>query len=468
MRCRCEWLKGVTSLDVEARLAKYILDTTYEDLPPDIVDLGKNLTLTIFGTTIAGGMTEGLKVLLDQIKEWGGKKEATILIHGGQVPAYHAVLINSFMARALDLCDGIRPGMHVGSSVVPTALAAAELAGGCSGKEFVTALVVGAEVADRINLVSNYDGFDPTGICAIFAAAGAAARILRLREDQILHALAIAFNKSAGSFQSNIEGALSVRLIQGFTSQGGILSALLAKKGFNGPKNFLDGTYGYFHLYAKGKYDPQAVVGDLGERFEMRKTVFKRYPSCGDTLSSTDGILELVMEKGITPEDVRQIDIQVTPYAYRLTGNEFRIRDNPRVDAQFNIRYCVANALLRKSSRLEHFEESFVRDPKIMEIVKKINVSADPELDKRGETAMEMQVLTKSGTIHYKSIEVPTGSSEKPLTQQENMERFKNCTSYATKSISQKNIEKLVSSVRELEKIKDIRALIPLLIVEDS
>jgi 2-methylcitrate dehydratase PrpD len=451
-------------LSIEEKLVNYILDVKYEDLPSEIVDLGKNLILTIFGTTIAGAMTEGCKVLVKQIIQWGGKEEATILIHGGKVPAYNAVLINSYMARALDICDGIRPGMHVGSSVVPVALAASELAKGCTGKEFLTAVVVGAEVADRINLVSNYDGFDPTGICAIFAATVAASIILQLSREQVLNALAIAFNKSAGSFQSNIEGTLSVRLIQGFTSQSGMISAQLAKKGFTGPKSFLGGTYGYFHLYAKDKYDPEMVVGDLGKRFEISKTLFKKYPSCGDTLTSTDGILELVKEKGITPDDIVQIEIRVTPYAYKLTGNEFKIRENPRVDAQFNIRYCVANVLLRKSSRLEHFEKSSVMDPKIMDIVKKINVSPDLTLDERGETAMEMQVLTKGGTVYNKSIDFPAGFPEKPLTQEENMERFRNCMSYAKKALSHKNIEKLNSVVSGLEKIKDIRCLIPLLL----
>jgi len=424
--------------------------------------------LNIFGTTIAGAMAEGCKALVNQIKEWGGKEEATILLHGGKVPAHNAVFINSYMARALDFDDGIRPGMHVGASAVPAALASAELAGGCSGEEFLTALATGAEVADRINLVSDYDGFDPTGICSIFAATAACSRLLRLDLDQTWNALAIAFNKSGGSFQSNIEGTLSVRLIQGFVSQGAILSVQLAKSGFTGPKSFLEGTYGYFHLYAKDKYDPQAIVGELGKRFEINKTLFKKYPSCGDTLASTQAMLDLVREKNITPDDITQIDIKVTPYVYKLVGNPFQIRDNPRVDAQFNIQYCVANALLRKSSRLEHFEEPSVRDPKIMDIVKKIKVAPDPILDKRGETALEMQVLTKDGAVYHKSIDFPPGFPENPLTKEENAERFWNCISYAKKSLPRENIEKLVSFINELEEIKDIRCLIPLLIYQNS
>jgi len=453
---------------IEEKLVDYIYHTQHENLPAEVVNTAKNMTLTNIGTTIAGGMLEGCQSLVDQIKGWGGKEEATILLHGGKVPAHNAVFINSYMARALDFDDGIRPGMHVGASAVPAALASAELAGGCSGEEFLTALAMGAEVADRINLVSDYDGFDPTGICSIFAATAACSRVLRLDRDQTWNALAIAFNKSGGSFQSNIEGTLSVRLIQGFVSQGAILSVQLAKSGFTGPKSFLEGTYGYFHLYAKDKYDPQTVVGELGKRFEINKTLFKKYPSCGDTLASTQAMLDLVREKNITPDDITQIDIKVTPYVYKLVGNPFQIRDNPRVDAQFNIQYCVANALLRKSSRLEHFEESSVRDPKIMDIVKKINVAPDPILDKRGETALEMQASTKSGAVYHKSIDFPTGFPENPLTKEENMDRFRDCVRYAKKSLPRENIEKLISFINELEGIRDIRCLIPLLLYQNS
>jgi 2-methylcitrate dehydratase PrpD len=447
---------------IEEELVNYILNTKYQDFPAGVIDTAKHMILTIMGTSIAGATLEGCEALVEQTKGWGGKEEASILLYGGKVPAHNAALVNSYMARALDFDDGIRPGMHVGASAVPAALAASELAEGCNGKEFITALLVGAEVADRINLVSDYDGFDPTGICSIFAAAAAASRILGLDREQAWNALAIAFNKSGGSFQSNIEGALSVRLIQGFVAQGGILSAQLAEKGFTGPKHFLEGIYGYFHLYAKDKYDAFAVTGELGKRFEFSKTMFKKYPSCGDTISSTEAMLDLARDNDITPDNVAQITIKVTPYAYKLVGGPFTIGHNPRVNAQFSIRYCVANALVRKSSRLEHFEEFLINDRKIMDLIEKIKIEPDPILDERDETAVKMQVKTKSGDLYNKRIDVAAGFPERPLATEEIMERFWNCTGYAKKPLPQEKVEKLASLIGKLEEVEDIRSLIPL------
>ena len=135
---------GLNLYEIEEKLIDYIVNTQYEDIPTEVIATAKKLTLTIMGTTIAGAMLEGCEALVEQIKGWGGKEEASILLHAGKVPAHNAALVNSYMARALDSDDGIRPGMHVGASAVPAALAASELAGGCTGKEFLTALVVGA------------------------------------------------------------------------------------------------------------------------------------------------------------------------------------------------------------------------------------------------------------------------------------------------------------------------------------
>jgi 2-methylcitrate dehydratase PrpD len=454
-------------METERKLAEYLCEAKFDDLPVEPVDTIKNVILTVLGTTIAGATAEGCEALVNQVKEWGGKKEATILIHGGKVPAHSAALVNGTMARALDFCDAMVPGMHVGSSSIPAALAMAELVGGCPGKEFLTALVLGTEVAARINSISAYNGFDPTGICTIFATTAISGRILSLNSKQMLDALALAFNKAGGSFQSNIDGCLAVRVIQGFVSQGGVVCAQLAQRGITGPKNFLEGIYGYFHLYAKDRYDPPSIIGELGERFELNKTLYKKYPSCGGTLASTEAMLGVLAEHPLAPEDVAQVEVNVPPYSFRLVGGPFQIGDNPKVNAQFNIQYCVANALLRKSSRLHHFDEPSIRDPKIMEMTRKIVVTPDPSLDPDNLGFLlgaHIKVRTKSGTVYSKNVDVPRGMPGNPLSNEEHLERFRDCVEYGGSRLTKGTVERIISQVARLERAKDVRGLIPLLL----
>ncbi|MGD0237152.1 MAG: MmgE/PrpD family protein, partial [Syntrophorhabdales bacterium] len=367
--------------------------------------------------------------------------------------------------------DGMVPGMHVGSSSIPTALAAAELAGGCTGKEFLAAIVLGTELASRLNAVSVYDGFDPTGVCTVFGAAAIAGRILRLDEKQMTDALALAFNKAGGSMQSNIDGSLAVRVIQGFTSQSGIIAAQLARSGITGPRNFLEGIYGYFHLYAKDNYAMEAVTGDLGRRFEMEKTLFKRFPSCGGTLAPTDAVLTLVSQKEFPAEEIARVDVRVSPHVYKLVGGLFEIGENPKVNAQFNIQYCVANALLRKSSKLVHFDEAEIRDPRIMDLVRRIHVSPEPSLDDPASAtfsiAAHVKVTTKSGSVYdTKSADIPRGHPGNPLSQEEHMERLRDCLDYAGNPLPSGAVKKMLAIVERLEETEDIRALIRLLSVK--
>jgi len=451
-------------METERKLVEYICESNFEDIPPQPLGVVKNMVLTVLGTTIAGARAEGCEPLVNLYRGLAGAEEATILNYGGKIPAENAAFVNGVMARALDFCDAVEPGLHIGSSIVPAALAAAELAGDCSGRSFLTALALGTEVAVRLNLTeAAYDGFDPTGVCAVFAAATAAAKILQLDPEQTWNALALAFNKSGGSFQSNIDGSLAVRVIQGWVAQSGVSCARLARAGITGPKRFLEGVYGYFHLYGKDLLNPEGAAARLGEQFLLQNLMFKKFPSCGGTLGSTEVILGLIAENRLEPEMIDHIDVTVPPYIHKLVGHKFQIGDNPRVNAQFSIQYCVASALIRKSSKLQHFEESSVRDPDIMPLAQKVRVISDPALDARGHTALDMQVFTTSGDAYLKKMEIAPGFPGNPLTQAEHEERFWDCVNFASQPVKRQSAEKIISLITQLEELEDIRILIPLI-----
>jgi 2-methylcitrate dehydratase PrpD len=452
-------------MEVERRLVEYITITSYGTIPQEPLETVRNMILRVLGTTIAGSSAEGCEAMVDFYKRMGGREEATIMVHGGKVPAQNAAFVNSVMARALDFCDSMAPGIHIGSSAIPAAFAAAELAGGCSGRDFLTAITLGTELSARLNLSeSAYDGFDPTGICSVFAATAAAARILCLDTAQIWHALALAFNKSGGSFQANIDGSLAVRIIQGWVAQSGINCAQLARSGITGPVNFLEGVYGYFHLFGRDAVDSNSVTGELGKRFELQSTVFKKYPSCGLTQGCTEAILNLIDEEGLRPEVIDHIDINVPPYAHKLVGHPFRLSHNPTVNAQFSIQYCVASALLRGDAKFKHFEEAAVRDKDIMALLSKINVTADPELDKRGHTALDMDVFTAEGARYTKKVEIAPGFPGNPLKQEEHEKHYWDCLEFSPKGISNDKADKVLSFVNSIEEFEDICDMIPSLL----
>ncbi len=457
---------GRETAGLERRFVDFLMAGGFAHLPGDAVTMMKNVILNDLGATVGGATSEGCEAVLDLVRGWGGREEAGILIHGGRAPAPNAVFVNSVMARALDIDDHMPPGMHLGASAVPTALAAAELAGGCSGKEFLSALVHGFEMAIRINDASTYDGFDPSGVCGMFASVAAAGRILRLDAGQMSNALALGFNRPIQTFQSIVDGATAVRVGQGLISQAAVMSAQLAQTGITGPQNFLEGVFGYFHLYAGDEYDPSAVTRGLGTDFHLDKVAFKNYPSCGGTIAATDAILSLMQREHLTPEGVARVDVRVTPYIFDMTGGPFKIGSNPRVDAQFSIQYCVANALLRGESVLRHFDEDQVRDPRIVDLVERIHVSPDPtfkEARQGSSLRADMDVTTPAGHVYRVSIPIPSGFPGNPLSSERIGGLFREAARYGGRPLSEDNLEKIVALVDHLEDCQDVRDLIPLM-----
>jgi 2-methylcitrate dehydratase PrpD len=449
----------------EKSFVTYLRNLKYDDIPPNAIETVKLILLADIGTTIAGAREEGCGELRQMYLNRGGKPEATVLVFGDKLPVSHAALVNGVMSRALDFCDAMAPGLHMGSSLVPAALAAAELRDGCDGKSFLSALVAGAEIGARLNLTEDaYDGFDPTGVAGVFASTTAAAHILRLNEDQFANALALAFNKCGGSFQSNIDGSLAVRLIQGWVAETGVECALLAKNGLTGPANFLSGIYGYLHLFAKDKISGQNLLSGLGDTFLLQKTVFKKYPSCGLTQGVTELALRMIAKFDLEPGMITSIEIRLPPYAYRLVGHKFDIGHNARVNAQFSVQFCVANAIHRKASTLSHFTEEEIRSPGLTDLMNKIFIVSDEALNDRGHTAVDLFIKLTNGKELLDKLDIAPGFPGCELTYQEHLSRFEQCMDYTKILLPDSQKKKLLAMLESVESLADIRNIIGLTI----
>ncbi len=450
----------------ERRLAGFVHTHRRDQIPDDVVTVIRQMMLAVTGTVIAGAEEEGCAQLRADLVDRGGKPEATVMVHGDRLPAPSAALINAVMCRALDFCDAMSPGIHIGSSLIPAALAAAEMKGGCAGPEFIEALVVGAEAAARMNLTGeDYDGFDPTGVAGVFGATAAVARILELSEDQVLHAMALAFNRAGGSFQSNVDGSLAVRLIQGWVAETGLTCALLARNGFTGPERFLSGIYGYTHLFAKRRCEAGDLLEGLGERYDLKTAIFKRYPSCGCTQAATELTLNIRDEAGLRPDQIEAIEVRLPPYAFRLVGHDFHVGPNSRVDAQFSAQYCVANAVVRGASQLDHFRPEKIDNPEVLGLVPRIKVLSDPGLDNQGRTSADLNVLTRDGRAHHKLLEIAPGYPGNPLRDEEHLSRFEDCMKYAETPLPTDQAERLLEAIGALDGVQDVRSLMGFLTI---
>ena len=293
-------------MDAIAAFVKNFIGIKYEDIPAAAVEAVRNEVLDSLATAIGGSMKEGVGELVNLIKEWGGTEQSTIIAYGIRCPAPNAAQVNGTMIHALDYDDGNPSALvHVGCVTVSSCFAVAERVGKTSGKEYMTAIALGADLMSRLSLASRpgsnmlMSGWHPTALYGYLGAAGIAGRLLGLDEDRMTNALGIAYHQCAGNMQCIKDGAMTKRMGPGLAAKGGITAALMAERGITGAKNALEGEAGLFNVYHGGDYDVRILTSDLGKRFEVENLGFKPYPCCGHTHAFIDATLSLASKSFI-------------------------------------------------------------------------------------------------------------------------------------------------------------------------
>jgi 2-methylcitrate dehydratase PrpD len=374
------------------------------------------------------------------------------------------------MGRARDFDDVHEAAvLHPSVSVVPAALAAAELRGGVTGREFMAAVVLGVDLTCRLGMAPargpNVSGMSTTWQCGAFGSAAAASKVLGLDAGETLNALGIAYSQASGNQQSIIEGATVVRVQQGLTTRAGITSALLAARGVTGPKEVLEGRFGYYLVYHRGEYERGAILDGLGERYEIVNTSIKPYPCCKWTHQAIEAALGLVREDGVEPGAVEAVDVRLNRQAYNLVCEPMQLKRRPRsvVDAQFSVPFTVAAAMVRRGVSLNTFTEEGIRDPEILEMAQRVEATVDPGIEAQYGRMIAPEVVevrTTGGETRVRLVEHVRGSPRAPMSFDEVVEKFRGCVAYSAKPMPQENVEEFLGAVAELEKLSDVSSLI--------
>jgi 2-methylcitrate dehydratase PrpD len=377
------------------------------------------------------------------------------------------------MVHSLDYDDVHEAAvMHPGVIAIPTALAVAELKGGLTGREFITAVALGTDMMCRLGLSSTPGrspievGWHQTTLFGFMGAAAVAGRTLAFKEEQIVNAIGIAYNQSAGNGQAVRDGALTKRLGPGFSVKGGLTSALLAQKGVTGAHNCLDADWGLYKLYWRGDYDPVGLVADLGTRFEGENVSIKPYPCCRGVHPAIDAALALGSEHDIKAEDIGKIRLFVTDAHYKLLSTPLEVKLKPRspVDAQFSIPWGVATAIVRRRASLDDFSETAVSSPDILDLTAKMDIEIDNTLQ-RGDKIepTRVEITMKTGEVYSSVVEHPLGSPERPMSFDDCAKKFRDCAL----RIGAERSEKVIELIRGLEEVDDIGKIVGLLKIEE-
>lgn len=395
---------------VSEALADFALDPSFRSDP----GLARGMELYVLDTlavALAGTVAPSSQAVARTVAAAAGRPEATVFGRGRITSAWDAALANGAFGHALELDDDHRVAvLHPGTVVVPATLAAAE-AEGADGATFLRAALVGYEVTCRLGEVFRgsqfYHGVHPTALCGVFGAAAAAAVALDLDRDGFVRALGIAGTQASGLTEWRADGSWIKRLHPGRAAQSGVLSARLAREGFTGPATIFEGSNGFFNAFGFGEpLDPGAMTRELGTRFSAFGTAVKPFPCCRFEHGAVDLALE-AFGRGVDAAAIERVDIRI----YRTDVLSYHQEPRNAVDAQFNVPYAVAVALLRGRLGLSDFTEEAIRDPAVLALARRIFVVEDPALTAKYPEVYEVvfRILTADGAAHDLVSDCPSG-----------------------------------------------------------
>lgn len=453
------------------KVAEFCVNFSFSNLPDDVVWRAKHLILDILGVAIRGSILDSSIVMMDLVKEMRGIPESTVIGRKKKVPAANAALANGTMAHGIEMDDvDTDASLHPGVAVIPAALAMAERQK-IDGMIFITSVVLGYEIMIRIGKAIGYPssyysrGFHATSVAGVFGGAVAAGKILNLPAEKLVWSMGIAGSQASGLLEFLKDGSWTKRMHPGWAAHSAVIAAILADKRFTGPATILEGEQGFLKAYSE-KFDPAMVTDGLGKSFAIMNTSVKLYACCRYSISAVDAALKLVKENNILPGDVEVVTLRTFKKAIPLVVEPLEIKYAPRsvVDAQFSMPFAIAIAILKRRAFIDEFSEALIRDPEVLQLMKKIKIVYDPELDKDFPKVWpaQMEIKTRTGGKTYETlVKTLKGDSENPLIEKEFQEKFE---ILAESVIPAGTIAKIEEKVKGLEKLKDINELTRLLV----
>jgi len=457
-------------VDLVATIADYLARARFEDLDDESAKITKLSILDTIGVTFASsGIAPDVDKFVDLATEMSGKAESTIWGFGSRVSAPLAAWANGAMAHCLDYDDLMREiGYHPSTPTVPTAIALAERQPSVSGKDLVLSVALGNDLGVRLaHSIGEWQGWFTTPLFGYFTSAASAAKILGLDAQQTLNALSIAFTQASGTMQmrwstnSNIASYYAA-----WPNKAGVLSGLLAQRGIGGIADTFEGKGGFYQTYFGGEYKRGAMTEGLGTRFRGTEVSFKPWPTCGGAHCAIDAILTMFTENNLRPDDVESVTVAVGGPSFALC-EPLAVRQAPPtpMDAKFAIPYIMSVAAVKGNVTLSDFTQEALTDRDVLAFAQKITAEKDDSLRIRPTASpARVTVKTRDGRELTVRSDQPRGTYQfSPLSEDEIVQKFRNCVEVAHKPLSEDTTGRLIETVLNLENLTDLTSLSSLL-----
>lgn len=434
-------------------LADHFVGLKAGSIPDKHMNDAKTLVRDYMGVAVGGSRTSSARIAARFAEDNGGKAEATLIGHGGKVPAVHAAFANAIASHSIELDDvDILALYHFSPPVVSAALAAAE-ASKSSGEEFVAAVVAGCEMMARVSNATNFSlrnrGFHSTPTCGVFGATIAAARLMRLDKDQTVSALGLAGAQASGLMEM-YGPSMQKQFNPGPAARNGITSAAMAKLGYTGAATIFEGERGFCKVFTD-EYDVAALTKNLGTEFPIH-IEYKPYSCARPIHNAIDTALAVRAQLKEPVSAITSMHMRRHP-----AWAHYHLNTHPATyhEAQVSLPYSVAIALLEGSALPPQYQNDKLKNPEVLRLSEMLVVTPDESLPRGVSCAIE--VKTKGGAVLTAQVDHPRGSIANPMSESDMSQKMH---LLGDPVLGEKGVDTLASLIAEVERLPNIDGLV--------
>lgn len=451
-------------MDAIAAFADHVVRTTYADLPAEATLATKTFVLDSFGVGVAGSAAPFARELVESAGGWGSGHDSRVWVRGTRLPAPAAAMCNAYQVHNSEYdCVHEAAVVHPTAVMLPAATVDAERAGGVSGRDFLTAVALGVDVAAGLGVASKAAlRFFRPATAGAFAATAAIGKLRGFERDTLIHAFAIAYGQLSGTMQPHTEGSPLLAMQIGFSARNAVVAGDMAANGLIGPRNLLEGPFGYYPLF-EGAYDLAPVLAGLGRTWRITEVAQKPFPSGRATHGVLDGLLSLMREHGFAAGQVARVRCTVPPLTHHLVARP--AQDVMAVSyARLSAPYVLACALLQGTVGLDDFKPDVLADPERLALARRITVATDDNPDPNALTPVTVTVTLDDGREHGITVDQVYGSPARPMSRAAHLAKFRENWVSGARPLPQAAGEKLIALVDDLEAVGDVRELVDLMV----
>jgi 2-methylcitrate dehydratase PrpD len=445
-------------------LAGFIASLRPESVPAATQEVLAKAVVDAIGCGLYGLTTPWGRTLRAFAGEQGGPAEAGLWGTGQRVSVGHSVLASGTAIHSFDFDDHSRAKIHPGAIVVPVALALGEREN-APGSVVMAAIAAGYETMNRVSQAANPSrarmrGWHLTGTCGTFAAAATASVILGFDAETTASALGLAGTQSAGLWAFTTDGSMSKRMHPGRAAQDGVTAALLARRGFEGPRYILEAEDGGFLFAMSDTPRPGRIVEELGRRWHADETCFKPHACCGSNHACVDAAIAILREHALGVDDIEHVLAGIPSVVQTQTGFDYQA--DSVLNAQMSLRYNIAVAMFDGQAYLEQFTPERIVEPRTVAFAQRMAIEIDPEIDRAYPEVYggRVTVLTRDGRTISRRVDYSRGMPENPMPQDEIERKFMSLAGVAVGAERAADILALATRIFAADSVAPLNAIL--------